>query len=115
MTNYEDGINKTVVAVCSNTTLFNKEELATILKFGAAELFSQEDGDDDEQEVDIDEVFKYAETRDTNASGEASEELLSQFKVVSFDNLEEETNDINMDRSPGMFTVSRYAPDRVFQ
>ena len=85
---------------CSNSTPFNKDELAAILKFGAEELFKQEDGEDEEPQVDIDEILKYAETHETETTT-ASDELLSQFKVVSFDNMEEDTNDVNMDDSPG--------------
>ena len=40
-------------------------------------------------QVDIDDILNRAETHETEAST-AGDELLSQFKVVSFDNLEEE-------------------------
>ncbi|KAK3096752.1 hypothetical protein FSP39_002924 [Pinctada imbricata] len=75
----------------SNSTPFNKEELSSILKFGAEELFKETEDDDEEPQVDIDEILKRAETRDMEdqAAG-AGDELLSQFKVVSFDNLEDE-------------------------
>ncbi|KAK7484546.1 hypothetical protein BaRGS_00024178 [Batillaria attramentaria] len=46
--------------------------------------------------VDIDEILKFAETHETEAST-AGDELLSQFKVVSFENMEEDTNDVTMD------------------
>ncbi|CAE1322927.1 CHD2 [Acanthosepion pharaonis] len=74
----------------SNNTPFNKEELAAILKFGAEELFGgEENEDEDEPQVDIDDILQSAETRETETAS-AGDELLSQFKVVSFDNLEEE-------------------------
>ncbi|CAI9733833.1 chromodomain-helicase-DNA-binding protein 1-like isoform X2 [Octopus vulgaris] len=73
----------------SNNTPFNKEELAAILKFGAEDLFGEDEEEDDEPQVDIDHILQSAETRDTDTSS-AGDELLSQFKVVSFDNLEED-------------------------
>ena len=73
--------------------------MSAILKFGAEELFKQDEEDEEEPQVDIDEILKYAETHETEVST-AGDELLSQFKVVSFDNMEEDTNDVNMD-SPG--------------
>lgn len=69
--------------------------MAAILKFGAEELFKQEDGEEEEPQVDIDEILKYAETHETESST-PGDELLSQFKVVSFDNMEEDTNDITV-------------------
>ncbi|ELU11024.1 hypothetical protein CAPTEDRAFT_167753 [Capitella teleta] len=70
---------------------FSKQELNDILKFGTEELFKEVDDDENEVQVDIDEILSRAETRsmetDTNS---ATDELLSQFKVVSFDNLEAE-------------------------
>ena len=65
---------------------FNKEELAAILKFGAEELFNQADEEaDEEPKVDIDEILKRAETREGDQSclSGATEELLSQFKVIA--------------------------------
>ncbi|XP_064609561.1 LOW QUALITY PROTEIN: chromodomain-helicase-DNA-binding protein 1-like [Liolophura sinensis] len=73
----------------SNSTPFNKEELAAILKFGAEDLFKETDAEEEEPQVDIDEILTRAETRDTEPSM-VGDELLSQFKVVSFDNMEEE-------------------------
>ncbi|XP_021344166.1 chromodomain-helicase-DNA-binding protein 1-like, partial [Mizuhopecten yessoensis] len=73
----------------SNTTPFKKEELSAILKFGAEELFKECDSDDEEPQVDIDEILQRAETREVEPTT-VGDDLLSQFKVVSFDNLEEE-------------------------
>ena len=70
---------------------FNKEELNAILKFGAEELFKEDEEDDSELQVDIDDILQRAETRESEESqNAAADELLSQFKVVSFDNLEGE-------------------------
>jgi chromodomain-helicase-DNA-binding protein 1 len=88
------------VFVDSSSAPFNKEELASILKFGAEELFKDED-DEEADEPDIDDILKRAETHDTEqAVSSVGDELLSQFKVVSFDNLEEDTNDVNNEESP---------------
>lgn len=75
-------------AATSSTTPFNKEELAAILKFGAEELFKEEDGGEEPQ-VDIDEILTRAETREEGPST-AGDELLSAFKVASFNFNEEE-------------------------
>jgi len=71
---------------------FNVDELNAILRFGAEELFSKdEDEDDSELQVDIDDILRMAETRNTeDLRNSTTDELLSQFKVVSFDNLEDE-------------------------
>ncbi|XP_022330657.2 chromodomain-helicase-DNA-binding protein 1-like isoform X3 [Crassostrea virginica] len=75
----------------NNSTPFNKEELSSILKFGAEELFKENEDDEDEPQVDIDEILKRAETRDVEEQNNGvGDELLSQFKVVSFDNMEDE-------------------------
>lgn len=79
-----------IVIHCSTSTPFKKEELAAILKFGAEELFKEEEENDEEPQVDIDDILNRAETRETEPTT-MGDELLSQFKVVSFDNLEEDT------------------------
>ncbi|XP_066248842.1 chromodomain-helicase-DNA-binding protein 1 isoform X1 [Euwallacea similis] len=66
----------------NNTNPFNKEDLTAILKFGAEELFKDEDVDE-EPNCDIDEILRRAETRD-EAPTMAGDELLSAFKVASF-------------------------------
>ncbi len=88
---------------------FNKEELSSILKFGAEELFKE--GDDEEQEVDIDEILMRAETHTTEESGnKATDELLSQFKVVSFDNMEdEEIENPDQGKCSPILTTVRYS------
>ena len=72
----------------ANTNPFNKEELNAIIKFGAEELFKDDEENEEEPMCDIDEILMRAETRD-EAPISAGEDLLSAFKVASF-NLEEE-------------------------
>ncbi|XP_062610883.1 chromodomain-helicase-DNA-binding protein 1-like isoform X1 [Saccostrea cucullata] len=85
----------------NNSTPFNKEELSSILKFGAEELFKENEDDEDEPQVDIDEILKRAETRDMEDQNTGvGDELLSQFKVVSFDNMEDE----EIEQTPGTKT-----------
>ncbi|CAH1797458.1 unnamed protein product [Owenia fusiformis] len=97
-------------SVPSSSTPFNKDELAQILKFGAENLFKDASENDEEPQVDIDEILQRAETREVeDESKGANNDLLSQFKVVSFDAIDEnsvddaptptpETNDNTMDR-----------------
>lgn len=73
----------------NGTTPFNKEELAQILKFGAEELFKETDNPEEDPHVDIDEILKRAETRE-EAPPSAGDELLSAFKVASFNFNEDE-------------------------
>uniref|UniRef100_T1J6Q1 Chromodomain-helicase-DNA-binding protein 1 n=1 Tax=Strigamia maritima TaxID=126957 RepID=T1J6Q1_STRMM len=73
----------------SNSTPFNKEELAAILKFRADDLFKDVDENEEEPHVDIDEILRRAETRDEQPST-AGDELLSAFKVASFAAWDEE-------------------------
>ncbi|XP_076103177.1 chromodomain-helicase-DNA-binding protein 1-like isoform X1 [Mytilus galloprovincialis] len=73
----------------STATPFKKEELAAILKFGAEELFKEDEENEEEPQVDIDDILNRAETRESEQPM-LGDELLSQFKVVSFDNLEED-------------------------
>lgn len=73
----------------SNNTPFNKEDLTAILKFGAEELFKDEENNDEEPTCDIDEILRRAETRDEGPTM-AGDELLSAFKVASFAAFDEE-------------------------
>ncbi|XP_053672247.1 chromodomain-helicase-DNA-binding protein 1 [Anopheles nili] len=69
----------------SNTSNpFTKDELSAILKFGAEELFKEEDDGDEELVCDIDEILRRAETRD-DAPNMPGDELLSAFNVTTFD------------------------------
>ncbi|KAK5928070.1 hypothetical protein CgunFtcFv8_013162 [Champsocephalus gunnari] len=74
----------------TNSNPFNKEELTAILKFGAGELFKEAEGEESEpQEMDIDEILRLAETRESDQGSSATDALLSQFKVANFSSMEE--------------------------
>ncbi|KAJ3596439.1 hypothetical protein NHX12_002846 [Muraenolepis orangiensis] len=74
----------------SNSNPFNKDELTAILKFGAEELFKEAEGEESEpQEMDIEEILRLAETRESDQGSSATDELLSQFKVANFSSMEE--------------------------
>lgn len=75
----------------SNTTPFNKEDLSAILKFGAEELFKDEQENDDDLVCDIDEILRRAETRNEDPDM-ADDDLLSAFKVASFAAFEEDNH-----------------------
>ncbi|XP_055954070.1 chromodomain-helicase-DNA-binding protein 1-like isoform X2 [Argiope bruennichi] len=75
----------------TSTTPFNKEELAAILKFGAEELFKETEDGDEEPQVDIDEILSRAEYREDQPMS-VGEELLSAFKVASFNFNEEDVS-----------------------
>ncbi|XP_077050527.1 chromodomain-helicase-DNA-binding protein 2 isoform X9 [Siphateles boraxobius] len=78
----------------SNSNPFNKEELTAILKFGAEDLFKEPEGEESEpQEMDIDEILRLAETRESDQGSSATDELLSQFKVANF-TMDESTPDL---------------------
>lgn len=62
---------------------FCKEELSAILKFGAEELFKDEEEGEEELNCDIDEILRRAETRNEDPTM-VGDELLSSFKVASF-------------------------------
>merc|ERR1711970_119159 len=67
---------------------FNKDELSSILKFGAEELFKEDLEKGEETHCDIDEILRVAETR-TEEATEADDDLMSGFKSVSL-NLDED-------------------------
>ncbi|XP_051972225.1 chromodomain-helicase-DNA-binding protein 1 isoform X2 [Xyrauchen texanus] len=99
-----DTTGKTVLhtgAAPSSSTPFNKEELSAILKFGAEELFKEQEGEEQEpQEMDIDEILKRAETRENDPGpSNVGEELLSQFKVANFSMMDEEEIEMDTDRN----------------
>lgn len=85
----------------ANNTPFNKEDLTAILKFGAEELFKDEDDKDEEPNCDIDEILRRAETRD-EAPTLAGDELLSAFKVANFAAFDEdaEPSPVNIASAP---------------
>ena len=83
---------------------FNKEELNTILKFGAEELFKEVDGEEqDLLDFDIDDFLSRAETHEESDQPQTvGEELLAGFKVANFnyddDDAEEENEDEHDDK-----------------
>lgn len=78
----------------SNSAMTNKEELAAILKFGAEELFKENEKDGDEEpHLDIDEVLNRAETREEPQIA-ANDGILSAFKIASFNFNEEEVTNV---------------------
>ncbi|XP_034443206.1 chromodomain-helicase-DNA-binding protein 2 isoform X2 [Hippoglossus hippoglossus] len=80
----------------TNSNPFNKEELTAILKFGAEELFKEAEGEESEpQEMDIEEILRLAETRESDLGSSATDELLSQFKVANFSSMEETTPELD--------------------
>ncbi|XP_004625477.1 chromodomain-helicase-DNA-binding protein 1 [Octodon degus] len=99
-----DTTGKTVLhtgSAPSSSTPFNKEELSAILKFGAEELFKEPEGEEQEpQEMDIDEILKRAETHE-NEPGPLTvgDELLSQFKVANFANMDEDDIELEPERN----------------
>ncbi|XP_043919808.1 chromodomain-helicase-DNA-binding protein 1 [Protopterus annectens] len=99
-----DTTGKTVLhtgSAPSSSTPFNKEELASILKFGAEELFKEQEGEEQEpQEMDIDEILRRAETRE-NEGGPLSvgDELLSQFKVANFSTMDDDDIELESEKN----------------
>lgn len=90
-----DTTGKTVLSkgsTGSNSTPFNKEELAQILKFGAEELFKEGDDAEEEPNVDIDDILRRAETREETTSTSVGSELLNSFKMASFNFNEEDVD-----------------------
>merc|ERR1712079_46218 len=69
----------------SNSQPFGKDELNSILKFGAEELFKEDEDkeNNDEPACDIDEILRRAETREEEQT-EGDDDLMSGFKVASF-------------------------------
>eukprot|EP00245_Coleochaete_scutata_P008978 TRINITY_DN2859_c0_g4_i2.p1 TRINITY_DN2859_c0_g4~~TRINITY_DN2859_c0_g4_i2.p1 ORF type:complete len:1231 (-),score=311.18 TRINITY_DN2859_c0_g4_i2:118-3264(-) len=73
-------------------SMFDKNELAAILRFGAEELFKREQERDKEkggeqarlENLDIDEILERAEKVDVHQGEGAGEELLGAFKVANF-------------------------------
>ncbi|KAJ0978034.1 hypothetical protein J5N97_013508 [Dioscorea zingiberensis] len=77
------------------SSMFDKNELSAILRFGAEELFKEEKNDEESkrglESMDIDEILERAEKVETKgADGEPGSELLSAFKVANFCNAEDD-------------------------
>lgn len=96
-------------AVSSSQIPFSKEELTAILKFGAAELFREQEGEEAEPEVDVDDILQRAETREVEESQSATHELLSAFKVANFNIDEEEENSTIADGDEATSAAGMYA------
>ncbi|XP_055908195.1 chromodomain-helicase-DNA-binding protein 1 [Eupeodes corollae] len=80
----------------STSTPFNKDDLSAILKFGAEELFKDEQENDDDLVCDIDEILRRAETRNEDPEM-PGDDLLSAFKVASIVSFEEEPDTTTID------------------
>uniref|UniRef100_A0A1B0FRK9 Chromodomain-helicase-DNA-binding protein 1 n=1 Tax=Glossina morsitans morsitans TaxID=37546 RepID=A0A1B0FRK9_GLOMM len=85
----------------TNTTPFNKDDLSAILKFGAEELFKDEQDNDEELVCDIDEILRRAETRNEDPEM-PGDDLLSAFKVASIAAFEEEPDTTTKDNDNAM-------------
>lgn len=88
--------------------IFNKNELAAILKFGAEELFKEDKEEDFREEkedkgfaetIDIDEILARADTvpYGENAEPEGDVDLLNSFKVADFSLKDEEEEEEEKD------------------
>ena len=88
----------------SEVASMSKDELNTIIKFGAADLFKDtaEDAGDEEKEVDLDAILEKAETREEEEApiSEANKELLSAFKCTNLRFEEEEPEEEKKKETP---------------
>ncbi|KAK9125106.1 hypothetical protein Scep_013952 [Stephania cephalantha] len=78
-------------------SMFDKNELSAILRFGAEELFKEDKNDEENKKrllsMDIDEILERAEKVETKgAEGEQGNELLSAFKVANFCSAEDDAS-----------------------
>ncbi|KAJ4969882.1 hypothetical protein NE237_002981 [Protea cynaroides] len=76
-------------------SMFDKNELSAILRFGAEELFKEEKNDEESKKrllsMDIDEILERAEkVEEKGAEEEQGNELLSAFKVANFCSAEDD-------------------------
>ncbi|CAL5061208.1 unnamed protein product [Urochloa decumbens] len=76
-------------------SMFDKNELSAILRFGAEELFKEDKTDEETkrnlESLDIDEILERAEKVETKGGeGEEGNELLSAFKVANFSSGEDD-------------------------
>uniref|UniRef100_A0A1D1Y7W7 Chromodomain-helicase-DNA-binding protein 1 n=2 Tax=Anthurium amnicola TaxID=1678845 RepID=A0A1D1Y7W7_9ARAE len=95
--------------VKKGSSMFDKNELSAILRFGAEELFKEEKNDEENkrlESMDIDEILERAEkVEQKEADGEPGNELLSAFKVANFCSAEDD----------GTFWSRLIQPDAVEQ
>ncbi|PKA67000.1 CHD3-type chromatin-remodeling factor PICKLE [Apostasia shenzhenica] len=78
------------------SSMFDKNELSAILKFGAEELFKEDKNDEENKKrllsMDIDEILERAEKVESKgAEGQPGNELLSAFKVANFCSAEDDS------------------------
>lgn len=83
------GKNSDNSAAAVGAKLFNKDELAAILKFGAEDLFKDEEGSTGKDNTtmtdeDLDAILARAEEIEHHAEGGGANDLLSSFKVATF-------------------------------
>ena len=96
-----DTTGKTVIAGGKNKKAedtFDKDELQTIIKFGAADLFKDnDDNEETEKEVDLDAILEKAEVKEEEEApqSEANKELLGAFKCTNIilEELDEEEDE----------------------
>ncbi|XP_010273267.1 PREDICTED: protein CHROMATIN REMODELING 5 [Nelumbo nucifera] len=77
------------------SSMFDKNELSAILRFGAEELFKEDKNDEESKKrllsMDIDEILERAEkVEEKGAEVEQGNELLSAFKVANFCSAEDD-------------------------
>ncbi|KAG9443646.1 hypothetical protein H6P81_014986 [Aristolochia fimbriata] len=77
------------------SSMFDKNELSAILRFGAEELFKEEKNDEESKKklesLDIDEILERAEKVESKGGEEEQgNELLSAFKVANFSSAEDD-------------------------
>jgi len=68
----------------TKSDIFNKNELSEILRFGAEELFKQDDEEGKEQsleDLDIDDILARTEISEGNNEESTGSELLNAFKI----------------------------------
>ncbi len=83
------GKNSDNSAAAVGAKLFNKDELAAILKFGAEDLFKDEESSTGKDNTtmtdeDLDAILARAEEIEHHAEGGGANDLLSSFKVATF-------------------------------
>merc|ERR1719189_2220329 len=100
-----DTTGKTVIAgknAKKSEESFDKDELQTIIKFGAADLFKTEENEDEEKEkeVDLDAILEKAEVQEDEEApqSEANKELLGAFKCTNIALEEEEEEERERER-----------------
>ena len=81
---------------------FDKNELNMILKFGAEDLFKNEDAEEQDKEVDLDAILESAEVREEDEApqSEANKELLSAFKCTNIAFDEDEDDEEELQQQP---------------